>query len=63
MAGFAAGLVVGGLTLPVWGYDINVLILKNFKENRTVLDLKNSGVLYDRGVKQLAQSRLLRTVR
>ena len=35
--------------LPAEGLDINVLILKEIKENGSRLSLKNSGMIHDEG--------------
>src|SRR5210317_787958 len=42
--------------------DINVLILKDLKEDGKYLKLNHSGMLYDAGIKQLAESKLLEKV-
>ena len=42
--------------------DINVLILKDLKQEGKYLKLNHSGMLYDAGIKQLAESKLLEKV-
>ena len=49
-------------TGTAFALDINVLILKDLKKDGKYLKLNHSGMLYDAGVKQLAESKLLKKV-